>query len=309
MAERLLVIGQDQFGEKSFRRLRGDGHKVLAVIAPENPTRPDPLWIAAEAEGYQPISDKMMGDPDVQDRMRNLKADAGVAAFVTEFIPLGIRKAPDAGVYIYHPSLLPKHRGPEAMRQAIQDGDTETGETIFQAVKGLDAGPILLQRGGKEIGLNDNVTSLYFGEGGLFERGIERLSEAMKLLASGQYELLPQDETVASFHHRMTEDDAQIPDLAKAAALTVHNFIRGADPAPGAWATLNGEKIKIFNSTFNENVFGEPGRILDVNEKGALVALNDGSVVIARVRGKSGGKVSALEYGFRVGDKLQTFAA
>lgn len=300
----IFLIGQDQFGEAVYGRLKSDGQDIVGVIAPKNEVRPDRLWVAAENDGLEPISDKTMNDPNIQGRVKALGADVGVAAFVTEFVPLGIREATRLGIFEYHPSLLPRHRGPEAMRVAIQVGDSETGLTIFRMVRKMDAGPVLLRRK-KEIGIDDNVTRLYFGNGGLFEMGVDALSYSMRIVALEVFELTEQDESLATLHTRMKEEEALIPDLVRNAARAVHDFIRGADPVPGAWAVYNGGKLKLYDSSFRERVSGELGEIVDISEEGALIALNDGSVLIRRVGG-SAGKIKAKEYGFRVGDRVQS---
>ena len=91
-------------------------------------------------------------------------------AYVTDIVPLDIINAPTYGTIQYHPSLLPKHRGPSAINWAIINGESRTGLTIFWPDAGLDTGPILMQRE-VDIGQDDTVGSLYFDK--LFPMGVD----------------------------------------------------------------------------------------------------------------------------------------
>lgn len=323
MAEqfRVHVLGKEQFGFKVFERFQEHpGIKVVGVTAPQpvEGEKPDPLWIAALDSGFSPkkrnlFSDLALKDPDIQQQMVDLHADAGAAAFFTEFIHLPVRKSARLGVFLYHPSLVPKHRGAEAMRAAIQAGDRETGVSIIKTVKDVDAGPILWQKR-RRIGPEENVIQLYFGtpeNPGLFDIGVEGMTVAMEMLALGVYELKDQDHSLETHHLIMHEEEAAVDwNLPNA-----FDFVRGADPAPGAWGVWNGRRVKFYNVGRGPEAVGEPGRVAEkVEGQGVLVYAADGkTVLIRRMQEGDNKKGPAYELseqlGIKVGDLLQTIPA
>ena len=136
-----------------------------------------------------------MRDPEVYEEFRKLKPDLNVLAFVTDIIPQRVLDLPRLGSIQYHPSLLPKHRGGSAINWAVINGETKTGLTIFWPDKGIDTGPILLQKE-VEIGPDDTVGSLYFNK--LFPLGVEALAESVQLVREGKAPRIAQDEAEAS---------------------------------------------------------------------------------------------------------------
>jgi methionyl-tRNA formyltransferase len=143
----------------------------------------------------------------------------------------------------YHPSLLPRYRGPSSINWPIIRGDTRTGLTIFRPTDGLDEGPVILRRE-IPIGPDDTLGTVYFNH--LFPMGIIALQEAADLVLSGRATQTPQDESQASYEGWCRAGEARINwhnhvDL-------IYNLIRGCNPAPGAWTTLNGKKLQLFDA-------------------------------------------------------------
>ena len=119
---------------------------------------------------------------EAQQALRDLKADLGVMAYVLLFAPQDFVTIPKKGTIQYHPSLLPRHRGPSSINWPIIQGATETGLTIFRPTDGLDEGPVILQ---KEcaIGPDDTVGSVYF-ETERGRKGWQEIRELAKRLLS-----------------------------------------------------------------------------------------------------------------------------
>src|SRR5476651_38303 len=103
-----------------------------------------------------------------------------------------ISTIPRHGTIQFHPSLLPRYRGPSSINWPIILGDTRTGLSIFRPVDGLDEGPVILQKE-TPIGPDETVGKVYFGR--LFPMGIEALIEAAELAVSGRAQATPQDES------------------------------------------------------------------------------------------------------------------
>ena len=208
------------------------------------------------------------------------------------------------GTIQYHPSLLPKHRGGSAINWAIINGETKTGITIFWTDKGIDAGPILLQKE-VEISPDDTVGSLYFGK--LFPLGIEALVESVELVEKGTAPRIAQDEPQATYEGLCTEKDSVIDWLQP--VNKVYNLIRGTNPQPGAITHLRGKRFKIFDSELVVgDVAGLPGQVIDITEQGFEVASIGGAILVKRVQVEGSPKIAGAELAeqadMKVGDKL-----
>src|SRR5713101_5301657 len=295
---RIVVHGQQAFGKAVLEALLKRGDEVVAVYAaPEKPGQKiDPLKEAALAAGlpvHQPASYRK---PEVWEQFRALAPDLQVMAYVTLFVPEEFLKIPSQGSIQYHPSLLPKFRGPSSINWPIIKGETETGLSIFWPDNGLDTGDILLQKK-TPISPDDTLGSVYFDR--LFPMGVEATLEAVDLVKAGKAQRLKQDEAKATYEGRCGPDNARI-DWGKPWA-HIDRLIRGCSPAPGAWTTLDGKKLQIFDSKplpakQPSGIAGKMGEVVEVGADGFTVVCADGRIKVTRVQGADGPKVAAGEF-------------
>jgi methionyl-tRNA formyltransferase len=286
---RIVVHGQQAFGKAVLERLLERGEDVVSVCcAPTKEGKPeDPLAAFAREKGlpvHQPASWKT---PEALDLMRSFDADICLMAYVLLFVPAAVRDAPRFGTFQYHPSLLPAHRGPSSINWPIAMGKTRTGLTIFWPDDGLDEGPILLQKT-CEIGPDETIGDVYFNK--LFPMGVDAMIESLDLVKAGI--ILRHDQRLAdgSYESWFKKDVARI-DWSKPAA-EVYNTIRAANPAPGAWTTLDGAEVSIFDSARLEGA-GRPGEVVAVSDAGVTVQAGGGRILVRRVRPKGGDKQPA----------------
>jgi methionyl-tRNA formyltransferase len=249
--------------------------------------------VAAKLPVYQPASYRK---PEVWEEFRALKPDLQVMAFVTLFVPEEFLNIPTSGSIQYHPSLLPKYRGPSAINWPIIQGDTETGLSIFWPDNGLDTGAVLLQKK-TPIGFEDSLGSVYFDR--LFPMGVEAMLESIDLVKAGKAPRIKQDESQATYEGRCGVDNARI-DWGKPWR-QIHNLIRGCNPAPGAWTTLDGKTLQVFEARplparDPKGIAGKMGEIVAVEADGFTVVCADGRIKVLRVKPADGGKVGAGEY-------------
>lgn len=292
---RVSIMGQAAFGEAVFKRLREEqGIEVAGISAPA-PTaggRPDALWVAAESAGLPAIATISLKEPTGMDAWRGLNADLCVMAFVTDIIPDEALTLPRLGTIQYHPSLLPLHRGSSAINWAIINGDRETGLTVFWTDKGIDTGPILLQKR-VAIGPADTVGSIYFNQ--LFPLGVEALAEAVGLVAAGKAPRIEQEHALSTYEPPAADKHAEIRWYEPAERLSA--LVRGCDPQPGAWTLFEGEKLRLFDCHLTgEQRPGMPGRVLGIAESGIDVRLNGGVLHIGRVQPAGEKKIAAGEW-------------
>ncbi|HET9902448.1 MAG TPA: methionyl-tRNA formyltransferase [Xanthobacteraceae bacterium] len=295
---RIVVHGQQAFGKAVLEALLKRGENVIAVyVAPEKEgARPDPLKEAAQAAGlpvYQPASYRK---PEVWDEFRALKPDLQVMAFVTLFVPEEFLNIPTHGSIQYHPSLLPAYRGPSAINWAIIKGETETGLSIFWPDNGLDTGDILLQKK-TPIGPKDTLGSVYFDR--LFPMGVDAMLEAVDLVKAGKAPRIKQDESQATYEGRCGPDNAHI-DWGKPWA-QIDRLIRGCNPQPGAWASIDGKALRIFDATpipakDPKGIGGKMGEVVAIDADGFTVVCADGRFKVTRVQPPDGKKVEAGEW-------------
>ena len=302
---RIVCIGQAAFGEKVLQKLTERGEEVVAVYTPQDIAgKRNPLKELAIQIGIPVFQPRSMRVPEIHEEYTRLKPDLNVMAFVTSILPDSILNYPKMGTIQYHPSLLPKHRGGSAINWAIINGETKTGITIFWPDRGVDTGPILLQKE-VEISPDDTVGSLYFEK--LFPLGIEALMEGIELIKKGIAPRIPQDESQATYEGLCTEKDAIIN--WSSPIDRVYNLIRGTNPQPGATTYFHGKTLKIFDAKpIYDIVGGLPGHIVNSSADGVVVSLKRGAILVQKVQMNRSSKIEAAEFAkqarLEIGDRL-----
>jgi methionyl-tRNA formyltransferase len=295
---RIVVHGQQAFGKAVLEALLKRGEDVVAVyVAPEKEgAKADPLKEAALAAGLKVLQPASYRKPEVLEEFKALKPDLQVMAFVTLFVPEEFLNAPTHGSIQYHPSLLPAYRGAAAINWPIIKGETETGLSIFWPDNGLDTGDVLIQKK-TPISNTDTLGTVYFDR--LFPMGVDAMLESVDLVKAGKAPRIKQDESKATYEGRCGADNAHI-DFGKPWE-QIDRLIRGCNPAPGAWATLNGATVKIFDATpipakDPKGIAGKTGEIVAIEADGVVVACADGRLKLTRVQAEGGKKVGAGEW-------------
>src|SRR5438067_5766013 len=210
---RIAVVGEQDFGKAVLEAFLARGDPVAGVFcAPEKPgARPDALKLAAQEKGVPVFQFQSLKSPEATAKMKELAVDIGIMAFVLQFAPQEFVNIPKHGTIQYHPSLLPKYRGPSSINWPIIKGDTETGITIFRPTDGLDEGAVVLQKT-TPIGPDDTLGSMYFDR--LFPMGVQAMLEAADLVVAGKHREIVQDESQASYEGWCRTAEARI-DWAK----------------------------------------------------------------------------------------------
>lgn len=295
---KFAIIGQQDFGKAVLEAFLVRGDEAVAVFcAPEKEgARPDALRLAAVQRGLSVHQFKSLRDPEATCAMQESGADIGIMAFVTQFAPQEFVALPKRGTIQYHPSLLPKYRGPSSINWPLIKGDTETGLTIFRPSDGLDEGTVILQKR-TAIGADDTLGSVYFDR--LFPMGVEAMLEAADLVLAGKHTETAQDEAEASYEGWCRTAEAKI-DWAKPID-QVYNLIRGCNPAPGAWTTVSGgKKLQIFDArkvVFRRfaDVLGKIGEVTGVTAQSFQVVAQGGLIEVLRAKLEDGKKIGGGE--------------
>jgi len=294
---KVAIVGQQDFGKAVLEAFLARGDQVAGVFcAPEKPgARPDALKVAAQEKGVQVFQFASLKSDEARAAMQALNAEIGIMAFVLQFAPQDFVRIPKHGTIQYHPSLLPKYRGPSSINWPIIRGDTKTGLSIFRPTDGLDEGPVLLQKE-TPIGPDDTLGTVYFDR--LFPMGVKAMLEAADLVVREKHKEVAQDEAQATYEGWCRKAEARL-NWANHVDF-VYNTIRGCNPAPGAWTSLEGKELQIFDArkhpvrTFGA-VKGKIGEVVEVSDKSFQVTAQGGRIEVLRAKLGEGKKLSAGE--------------
>lgn len=298
---RLIVMGQQAFGKDVLAKLLGAGtDQVVAVYCePDRDGKPvDPIKEYALEMGLPVHQPANFEDADTLKTLAEHNADLMIMAFVNIFVPEAARDTPKHGSICFHPSLLPKYRGPSAVNWPIIMGDTKSGFSWFYPSDGLDEGDSLLQWA-CDIDPDDTVIDLYFKK--IYPVAVDSVLEVCDLYRAGITPRIVPDEAQATYERRCTARHAQINWHAPVGQ--VYNLIRGTNPAPGAYTTFNGAKLGVFDSARIPGD-GISGRIRAITDDGIEVQSVGGRVLIKRVRPEGEGKMPSTEWASKVGLKV-----
>jgi methionyl-tRNA formyltransferase len=307
---RIAIVGQRDFGKAALEAFLAQGDDVAGVFcAPEKPgVAPDPLRLSAEERQIPVFQLASLKSEEARKALRALEVDLGVMAYVLQFAPQDFVTIPRHGMIQYHPSLLPRYRGPSSINWPIIRGDQRTGLTIFRPTDGLDEGPILLQKE-TPIGSGDTLGSVYFDR--LFPMGVAALREAADLVVNHGAVGKVQDESQATYEGWCREPEARVNwhnhlDF-------IYNLIRGCDPAPAAWTTFKGKKLQLHAArkhparTFGD-VKGAVGTVTAIGEESLAIAAQGGQIEVQKLRYDGGKKLAApqvcAEAGIKAGSLL-----
>jgi len=305
---RIAIVGQQDFGKAVLEAFLARGDEVAGVFcAPEKPgARPDALKVAAQEKGVKLFQFPSLKSEEAKSAMKGLDAELGIMAFVLQFAPQDFVNIPKRGTIQYHPSLLPKYRGPSSINWPIIRGDTKTGLTIFRPTDGLDEGPVILQKS-VAIGPDDTLGEVYFNK--LFPLGVSALVEAADLVMAGRHVETAQDESQATYEGWMHDEECEIhwPGHVD----TIYNLIRACNPAPGAWMMLAGTKVRVYDC--RKHVVGRfvsrghrPGDVAGVTESSIVIWAQGGLIEILKLRPEGGPKMGAGEFAQQRGLAIST---
>lgn len=234
---------------------------------------------------YQP--EKLSKSAEL-DSLMNLNADGIVTAAFGQFLPSKLLDSVNFAVNV-HASLLPKYRGGAPIHYAIINGDKETGVTIMEMVKEMDAGDMIARRA-IPIEETDNV-------GTMFEKlalvGRDLLLDTLPSYLAGDIKPVPQDKNQVTFSPNISPEEERI-DWTKTNR-QLFNQIRGMYPWPVAHTLLNGERFKIYKATPVEGT-GQAGEILAIRKKELIVAASEGALSLKTVQPAGKPKMTIIDF-------------
>jgi methionyl-tRNA formyltransferase len=274
---RVAFLGNDAWSVPSLDALARSVHPVVAVVtaAPKPAGRGNELTrtpVASEAERLDlPLHEvKTVKTGRGFKQLATAIPDVVAVVAYGEILPANVLNVPTVAPVNLHFSLLPLLRGAAPVQTALLAGMEETGVTTIVMDRGLDTGPILLQRE-EPIRPEDDAGSL---GGRLAVIGSEILVETIDMLAAGPVAPRAQDASLATVAPKFGPEE-RVLDWSNAARLLV-NLVRALSPEPAATTAFRGRGLKVFRAEAGEGM-GEPGVIVEVSKRGFSVATADGT--------------------------------
>lgn len=249
-------------------RPKGRGKKLSAPPVKE-------LAQKYEIPVFQP---NKLRDPAAVEELKALNPDLIVVVAYGQILPQAVLDIPKYGCINVHASLLPKYRGAAPINKVIVDGETESGVTTMLMDVGLDTGDMLVKRT-LPVGENETAGELHDRMAPL---GREAMEETLRLLCAGELKPEKQDDSLTCYASMMKKEDGLID--WQQSAQTVHNLVRGLNPWPGAYTHLEGEVLKLAETTVDKTLSGEAGTVISADADGVRIACGEGALVIGRLQ-------------------------
>ncbi len=247
---KLIFMGTPDFSVPTLRALHGEGHDILAVYT--QPPRPAGRGKREQKSAVHKVADelgllvrtpKSLKDATTQQELVALGADCAVVVAYGQILPQVVLDAPRLGCINVHASLLPRWRGAAPIHRAIMAGDAVTGVCIMQMEAGLDTGPVLKSA---QVPVTAQSTTLELHDT-LADLGASLIGTELAGLDSGTALPMPQPVEGVTYAHKINKAEARIDWTQN--AVQIDRQVRGLFPFPGAWTSIDGERVKILAGT------------------------------------------------------------
>ena len=281
---RIIFAGTPEFAAQHLQALLDAGRQIVAVYTqPDRPAgrgqklMPSPVKQLALQHGIAVYQPQTLRDPAAQAELAALTPDLRVVVAYGLILPQVVLDTPRLACIHSHASLLPRWRGAAPIQRAIEAGDASSGVTVMQMEAGLDTGPMLLK-------VTTTITAEDTG-GSLHDRlatlGSQAVVEAVTKLAAGELRGEVQDDSLATYAHKLNKDEARL-DWSRP-AVELERLVRAFNPWPICHSTLNGEALKIHAAQLGEGQ-GTPGSVLAADKSGLTVACGEGALRLTRLQ-------------------------
>lgn len=282
---RLLFAGTPTVALPALDAILASDHEVCAVL-----TRPDapvgrgrkvaasPVAERALEAGIEVLRPGSLKDADFGERLAALAPECCPVVAYGGLIPAAALEVPTNGWVNLHFSILPAWRGAAPVQHAIRAGDDVTGATTFRLVAELDAGPtfgVLTEPIGPTETAGDLLDRLADG-------GARLLLDTIDGIAAGTLEARPQPADGVTYAPKVTVDDARIDWTVPAFA--VDRLVRSCTPAPGAWTTFRGDRLKVWPLGVRPDAEIKAPGDLTVTKDAVLVGTGSTPVELATVQ-------------------------
>ena len=290
---RIVFMGTPDFAVATLKALVDNGYNVVAVVTqPDKPVgrhgsvlQPSAVKQYALSVGLPVLQPVKMKDPEFVEELRAYNANLQVVV-AFRMLPEVVWNMPEYGTFNVHAALLPQYRGAAPINWAVINGETLTGVTTFFLDKDIDTGRIIMQLP-FDLKPDYDAGDVYDG---LMALGAEICLKTLdKIVGSnGRPETMPQEQLIemgTELHAapKIFKETCQI-DWSKP-AVSIHNFVRGLSPMPGAWTTIvtpDGREtvLKVFKTALSGETEAAPAGTITVIGKSLGAVAGDGSILV-----------------------------
>lgn len=296
MALRIVFMGSPEFALPSLQALIQSPHEIVAVVSGADKRRnrrgkpePTPVKALAQRHKLKIIDGEQPKSAAFEHELKTLGAIDLFVVVAFKILPTNILTLPKIGSINLHASLLPKYRGAAPIHWAVIHGEKTTGNTVFLLNETVDTGKIIAQET-IEIGENETTGSVYER---LMKKGAPLVLSAMHDLEMGTAHLKEQDERLATPAPKLFPEQCEID--FNDSAEQIHNRIRGLNPFPGAWAMLDGERVKLHVAQRNSGFDLQPGQLRFTAEN-VLVGTGEGNLALLELQMPGRKRISGQEF-------------
>lgn len=301
---KVLFMGTPDLSVCVLESIIQAGHEVVGVV-----TQPDKPKGRGKAVTYPPVKEKALEynlpiyqptrvrDESVLEELAALQPDIGVVVAFGQILPQSLLDMPKYGCVNVHTSLLPKYRGAAPIQWSIIDGETQTGVTIIQMDAGIDTGDML----------NKAVVTIDADEtgGSLHDKlactGAALLVETLKSIENGTVTREKQDDSMSNYAAKLTKELGNL-DFSKS-AVELERLIRGLNPWPSAYTSLNGKTLKVWRAdVIDKDTEGVLGEVVELTKDAMLIKTGKGILALKEIQleGKKRMDVGSFLRGFSV---------
>ncbi len=311
MQPRIIFMGTPDFAVSSLDALVQVGHNVVAVITATDKMGgrggkqllESAVKKYAVAKNIPVLQPKNLKAPEFLASLASYQADLQVVV-AFRMLPKTVWAMPALGTFNLHGSLLPKYRGAAPINWAVINGDAETGVTTFFIQEEIDTGDLIFQEK-MSIGKDESVGDVHDR---MMLLGANTVVKTVEAIAGGKIDPKQQDHQQASPAPKLTAENTRI-NFAQPVT-KVHDFIRGLNPYPTAWTTLEDKKWKILKTIpHQENHNLKAGTIVTDGKNDFKIATMDGflEVLELQVPGKRRMNTKDFLNGWRLDQELDRF--
>jgi methionyl-tRNA formyltransferase len=295
---RIVFFGTPGFAVPTLEALLRSRHAVAGVVT--QPDRPRgrgqqmldaPVKAMAAASGVPVLQPERLKDAAFLEALTALRGDLGVVVAYGKILSDQVLAIPTRGFVNVHASLLPRYRGAAPVHRAVIAGERETGVTIMRVVQALDAGPVLANVH-RLIGPEETSEDV---ERDLARLGAALLVDTLDGLAAGHLRDQPQDDSQATYAHKLRKDEGLID--WRWTADRLHNMIRGLHPWPHAFTFLGSRRFIVRRSRWSGEPSPEaPGTVVDAAGDRLAVATGSGVLEITEIQSEGKRPMPAREF-------------
>ncbi|MDP9250136.1 MAG: methionyl-tRNA formyltransferase [Chloroflexota bacterium] len=298
---RIAFLGTGSFGVPLLSILPNSADELLVMSQPDRPagrglqSRESPVSAWARSQGLQLATPLRLRSDEGRGVLHRFAPDGILLAAYGQLVPADLLSVAPRPPLNVHPSLLPRHRGAAPVASTILAGDRVAGVTLMVMTPELDAGPIVRQW---EVPLAGRETTPEL-EGRLAVLAADVMPPELETWAKGELVTRPQDRAAATMIRPFHRLDGWID--WKRSAEVIDRQVRALQPWPGAWTTLDGHPLQVFESKplparDPKGIAGKMGEVVAVEADGFTVVCADGRFKVTRVQPADGKKVDAGEW-------------